>query len=51
VTAYLIEKEVPPESIQIEESQNDQGKFEYELEAELLENMAGNSPDSVAGVD
>ena len=45
-----MEKEVPPGSIQIEESQNDKGKFEYEMEVELLEDT-GSPADSVAAVD
>jgi hypothetical protein len=47
ITSYLINKSVPENTIQIEPSDNDKGVFEYELEAELLEEGAVMAIDSV----
>jgi hypothetical protein len=48
ITAYLLAKNISPESIQIEESQNDKGKFEFELQAELGGELDATPTDSIA---
>ncbi len=47
ITAYLNQKTIPLESIHIEPGQNEQGKFEYQLEVELLDSQS-QVPDSIA---
>ena len=51
ITSYLITQNVPSSSIQIEPSSNDKGVFEYELEAELLEEGTVMATDSVQNTE
>ena len=45
------QKEVPAESIFIETTENDKGKFLYQLEVELLEETSQISPDSITNLN